>query len=94
MDDYVDVIADICDALDLSSDEELYHDRSNQLKAIDNGLISYDEAVCLGLMDTEDVVDTIGLDEAVSNGVLTKAEAKQWERESAILKSQPKPWED
>ena len=80
-----EIITEIVDSLGLASEEELTSTMANCLKAVDEGLIEYDEAISIGLLEAEDVVEKIGLEKAVAEDVLTEDEAEQWKLESNSL---------
>ncbi len=85
--DYEETTAEIISVLGLSSEEELLGSLCYGLKAVDKGLVDYEEAISLGLLEAEDVVERIGVEKAVAEGVLTEAEAVQWKKETEELKS-------
>lgn len=81
-----EIITEIVDSLGLASEEELTSTMANCFKAVDEGLIEYDEAISIGLLEAEDVVEKIGLEKAVAEDVLTEDEAEQWKKEEQQLK--------
>lgn len=65
--------------------DELHSSSSIVIEAVASCLISYDEAICLGLLDEEQVVDLIGIENAIEENILTEEEAERWELESNSL---------
>ena len=82
----IDPITEIINSLGLTSEEELFSSNGYGFKAVEKGLVNYEEAIALGLIEEEDVIDKIGIDKAITEGILTKAEAEIWELESNSLK--------
>ena len=83
------ILTEIISSLGLKSEEELFSSNGYGFKAVEKGLINYEKAISLGLVETEDVIDKIGIEKAIAEGVLTEAEAIQWQQETNILKGVP-----
>ena len=81
-----EVITEIIDSLGLKTEEELFSSNGYGFKAVEKGLIDYEGAVGLGLIEVEDVIDKIGIEKAITEGILSKADAVKWQQETNILK--------
>lgn len=82
------LLEDVLEEFEVASEEELLNNYgyNDFKKKVEEGLFSYDELICLGLLDEETVVAEIGYTEAIAEGVLTEAEAEQWKKEDQLLK--------
>lgn len=63
------------------TEEELFSSVEYGYRAFEEGLISYDKAINLGLLPEKDVIEKIGVEKAITEGVLSKAEAIKWQKE-------------
>ena len=68
------------------TEEELYSSVEYGYRAVEEGLISYDGAINLDLLPEEDVIEKIGIEKAIAEGILSKAEAIQWQKDTDNLK--------
>lgn len=78
-----ELLNDLLEEFGVTSEEELLNNGVKDFyeKAKD-GVFSYDELICLGYLDLDDVVKTIGIEKALSQGVISKEEAGQYKKES------------
>ena len=79
-----EIINEILEFIGVSSIQEL--GTQDVFKAIENNFVSYNDAICFGLIDDETVIEEIGTEKAIAEGILTETEAIQWEKETQELK--------
>ena len=74
---YEDIIEAVLDYFEVNSEEEVYNNYglNDFLKMAEEDVISYDEAIAIGLLDVEDVIDKIGVTKCYEEGLISQAEA-------------------
>ena len=67
---------------EVDSHEELLNKYGTKdfYKKVKEGVFSYSELICLGYLDVEDVIETLGVEKTLSEGIISKEEAKQVEQ--------------
>lgn len=76
------LLNNVLEEFEATSEEELLNnygmkDFYNKVK---EGIFSYDELISLGYLDVEDVIETIGTEKALSEGIISKEEAERVEK--------------
>ena len=77
-----ELLKNVLEEFEVASEEELLNnygmkDFYNKVK---EGTFTYEELISLGYLDVEDVVETIGVEKALSEGVISKEEAERVEQ--------------
>lgn len=75
-----ELLKDVLEEFEVASEEDLLNtygtaDFYNKAK---EGALSYDNLICLGYLDVEDVVETLGTEKALSEGIISKEEAENY----------------
>lgn len=71
---------------DVNSEEELLNKYGTKdfYKKAKEGVLDFDELICLGYLEDVDVIETLGVEKALNEGIISKEEAKQYEEESKL----------
>ena len=77
-----ELLNNVLEEFEVNSEEELLnkYGMKDFYTKVKEGTFSYDELISLGYLDVEDVVETIGVEKALSEGVISKEEAKKVEQ--------------
>lgn len=59
------------------TEDELNSSKEYGFEAVEQGLTDYNEVIDLGLLDLYDVVERIGIKQALNDGIISKLEAEQ-----------------
>ena len=65
---------------EVDSHEELLNKYGTKdfYKKVKEGVFSYSELIFLGYLEVEDVIETLGTEKALSEGIISKAEAEDY----------------
>lgn len=74
------LLTGVLEEFEVESEEELLkkYGTKDFYKKAKEGVFSYDELICLGYLEAEDVVETLGIKKALSEGVISKEEAENY----------------
>lgn len=72
------LLTGVLEEFEVESEEELLNNYGTKdfYKKAKEGVFSYDELICLGYLEAEDVIETLGIEKALSEGVISKEEAE------------------
>lgn len=72
------LLEDVLEEFEVESEEELLNNYGTKdfYKKAKEGALDFDELICLGYLEAEDVIETIGTEKALSEGIISKEEAE------------------
>ena len=73
-----DLVKNVLDEFEVESEEELLNNYGTKdfYKKAKEGVLDFDELICLGYLEAEDVIETLGTEKALSEGIISKEEAE------------------
>ena len=73
-----ELLEKVLEEFEVESEEELLNNYGTKdfYKKAKEGALSYDELICLGYLESEDVIETLGIEKALSEGIISKEEAE------------------
>ena len=76
------LLKDVLEEFEVESEEDLLNTYGTKdfYKKAKEGALDFDELICLGYLDVEDVIETLGVEKTSSEGIISKEEAKQVEQ--------------
>ena len=72
----------VLEEFEVASHEELLNKYGTKdfYKKAKEGVFSYNELISLGYLELEDVIETLGTEKALSEGIISKAEAEDYKK--------------
>ena len=72
----------VLEEFEVASHEELLNKYGTKdfYKKAKEGALDFDELICLGYLELEDVVETLGTEKALSEGIISKEEAEDYKK--------------
>ena len=73
-----ELVKAVLEEFEVESEEELLNNYGTKdfYKKAKEGVLNFDELICLGYLEAEDVIETLGTEKALSEGVISKEEAE------------------
>ena len=73
-----ELLEKVLEEFEVESEEDLLNTYGTKdfYKKAKEGALSYDNLICLGYLEAEDVVETLGTEKALSEGIISKEEAE------------------
>lgn len=78
--DILNLVDEVLEEFEVNSEEELLNNYGTKdfYKKAKEGALTYEELVCLDYLDFIDVIETIGIEKALDEGVISKEEAEEY----------------
>lgn len=75
-----ELLKNVLNEFEVNSEEELLNKYGTKdfYKKAKEGALTYDELICLEYLEIEDVIETIGIEKALSEGAISKEEAEKY----------------
>ena len=72
----------VLEEFEVDSHEELLNKYGTKdfYKKVKEGVFSYNELISLGYLELEDVIETLGTEKALSEGIISKKEAEDYKK--------------
>ena len=73
-----ELVEKVLEEFEVESEEELLNNYNTKdfYKKAKEGALDFDELICLGYLKAEDVIETLGTEKALSEGIISKEEAE------------------
>ena len=75
-----ELVEKVLEEFEVESEEELLNKYGTKdfYKKAKEGALDFDELICLGYLEAEDVIETLGTEKALSKGIISKEEAENY----------------
>ena len=75
-----ELLKEVLEVFEVNSEEELLNKYGTKdfYKKAKEGVLSYDNLICLEYLQAEDVVETLGIEKALDKGIISKEEAENY----------------
>lgn len=75
-----ELLKEVLEVFEVNSEEELLNKYGTKdfYKKAKEGSLSYDNLICLGYLEAEDVIETLGIEKALDKGIISKEEAENY----------------
>lgn len=75
-----ELVEKVLEEFEVESEEELLNKYGTKdfYKKAKEGALVFDELICLGYLEAEDVIETLGTEKALSKGIISKEEAENY----------------
>jgi len=72
-----ELVEKVLEEFEVESEEELLNNYGTKdfYKKAKEGVLDFDELICLGYLEAEDVIETLGIEKALDKGIISKEEA-------------------